>query len=170
MRLVSWNVAGRVRRLDEQAAGGAAEAPGVVALQEVSRTTLPRWRPAIGAVGLAHVCSAADLHPAPVGRRGLAVLLASRWPLAVLPGPEALPWPERANHSHRERSGGVRGAIADLAGAGPGQSAHARRLARAANGDFDRAGRALRRPRHAAARASRRDRVDVRARVAWRAV
>jgi hypothetical protein len=24
------------------------------------------------------------------------VLLASRWPLAVLPGPEALPWPERA--------------------------------------------------------------------------
>ncbi|MFL5853349.1 MAG: hypothetical protein ACJ77G_12835 [Solirubrobacteraceae bacterium] len=47
-------------------------------------------------MGLAHVCAAADLHPAPVGRRGLAVLLASRWPLAVLPGPEALPWPERA--------------------------------------------------------------------------
>src|SRR3954468_9600504 len=96
MRLGSWNVAGRVRRLDEQAAAVAAEAPDVVALQEVSRTTLPRWRPAIGAMGLGHVCAAADLHPAPVGRRGLAVLLASRWPLAVLPGPAALPWPERA--------------------------------------------------------------------------
>ena len=96
MRLVSWNVAGRVRRLDEQAAAIASEAPDLVALQEVSRTTLPRWRAAIGPMGLAHVCAAADLHPAPVRRRGLAVLLASRWPLAVLPGPEALPWPERA--------------------------------------------------------------------------
>jgi len=96
MRLVSWNVAGRVRRLDEQAAVISDETPDLVALQEVSRTTLPRWRAALGAMALAHVCSAADLHPAPVGRRGLAVLLASRWPLAVLPGPEALPWPERA--------------------------------------------------------------------------
>ena len=91
MRLVSWNVAGRVRRLDEQAAAIAGEGPDLVALQEVSRTTLPRWRAAIGAMGLAHVGSAADLHPAPLGRRGLAVLLASRWPLAVLPSPEALP-------------------------------------------------------------------------------
>ncbi|MFL5955877.1 MAG: hypothetical protein ACJ756_00345, partial [Solirubrobacterales bacterium] len=56
----------------------------------------PGWRAALGAMALPHVCSAADLHPAPVGRRGLAVLLASRWPLAVLSGPEALPWPERA--------------------------------------------------------------------------
>jgi len=47
MRLVSWNVAGRVRRLDEQAAAIAGEAPDLVVLQEVSRTTLPRWRAAI---------------------------------------------------------------------------------------------------------------------------
>ena len=47
MRLVSWNVAGRVRRLDQQAAAIADEAPELVALQQVSRTTLPRWRAAI---------------------------------------------------------------------------------------------------------------------------
>src|SRR4051812_39298833 len=96
MRIVSWNVAGRVRRLDEQATAIATEAPHPVGPQGGARTTLPRWREAIAGMGLEHVCAGADLQPKPTGRRGLSVLLAARWPLAVLPGPQALPWPERA--------------------------------------------------------------------------
>ncbi|MFL5850423.1 MAG: hypothetical protein ACJ76R_15950 [Solirubrobacteraceae bacterium] len=38
MRLVSWNVAGRVRRLDEQAAAIAGEAPDLVAHRDGFRT------------------------------------------------------------------------------------------------------------------------------------
>jgi exonuclease III len=94
VRLVSWNVAGRVRRQAEQAEHVASAVPDLVALQEVTTSTLEAWRSALGALGLEHLLAAADLAGFPGDRRGLSVLLASRWPLQALDQP-AVPWPER---------------------------------------------------------------------------
>ena len=95
MRLVTWNVAGRVARQAEQAAAVAAIAPDVVALQEVTVRTLPLWQRDLEAAGLTSVKTALTEGTPPVGgRRLLAVLTAAREPLRQLPAPE-VPWPER---------------------------------------------------------------------------
>ena len=93
MRLVTWNVAGRVGRLPEQAEVVAAVGADVVALQEVTRRTLPGWLAALRAAGYEHCATAVDLAP-PERRRPLGVLTAAREPLEALPQPE-VPWPER---------------------------------------------------------------------------
>jgi exonuclease III len=66
----------------------------VVALQEVTRRTLPRWREALSAAGLRHAISPLDDGPPADGRR-LAVLTASRTPLEPAAPPADAPWPER---------------------------------------------------------------------------
>jgi exonuclease III len=93
MRLVTWNVAGRVTRQPEQADVVAAVAADVVALQEVTKRTAPLWRAALAAAGFAHVATTLDDSPPP-GRRALGVLTASRDPLQRLVAPD-VPWPER---------------------------------------------------------------------------
>ena len=55
MRIVSWNVARLSARLAEQAAALAGRDPDVVALQEITRRTLPLWRAALAALGLTHI-------------------------------------------------------------------------------------------------------------------
>jgi len=96
MRLVTWNVAGRVTRQAEQAKAVAALGADVVALQEVTARTLPLWREALAKAGLSGSESALDgLVPAP-GRRPLGVLTAARGCVERLPAPPGLPWPERA--------------------------------------------------------------------------
>ncbi|HET8949911.1 MAG TPA: endonuclease/exonuclease/phosphatase family protein [Solirubrobacteraceae bacterium] len=94
MRVVTWNVAGRVRRLPEQAEVVAALGADVVALQEVTARTLPLWRDALAAAGLAHIASPLDEPVEAPGRKVLGVLTAAREPLEPLP-PPAVPWPER---------------------------------------------------------------------------
>ena len=94
MRLVSWNVAGRLRRQPDQAAAVLATAPDVVALQEVTVNSLPLWRAALGEAGLIHTVTPLDDGRPPKPRR-LAVLTASREPLGRLEL-DGLPWPERA--------------------------------------------------------------------------
>jgi exodeoxyribonuclease III len=94
MRLVTWNVAGRVTRQPEQAEVLAKVGADVVALQEVTRRTLPLWRAALADAGLSATLTTADA-PKPEGRRALGVLVAARDPLALSPAPAALPWPER---------------------------------------------------------------------------
>ncbi len=95
MRLVTWNVAGRVTRQPEQAAAIAAVAADVVALQEVSARTLPLWRVALEAAGFTAVKTALREGLRPAGRRRLlGALTAAREPLSVLDGPD-VPWPER---------------------------------------------------------------------------
>lgn len=94
MRVVSWNVAGRVRRQAQQAERVAAVAPDLVALQEVTRATLDAWREGLAACGLAHSVAGADLFGFPADRKALSVLLAAREPLALLEQPP-VPWPER---------------------------------------------------------------------------
>jgi exonuclease III len=93
MRLVTWNVAGRVSRQPEQAAAIAAVGADVVALQEVTQRTLPAWVAALAEAGCRHVEDTTALAP-PTRRRPLGVLTASREPLTRLAPPE-VPWPER---------------------------------------------------------------------------
>ena len=98
MRIVSWNVARRSSRLAEQAAALAQREPDVVALQEVTRRTLPLWRAALETIGMTDVCASLDrADPArvPAARRSTGVLLGSRKRLRdalALP----VPWPETA--------------------------------------------------------------------------
>jgi exodeoxyribonuclease III len=94
VRLVTWNVAGRVSRQPEQARAIAAVAADVVALQEVTARTLPFWRAALADAGFSACETSLDIAPAAQGRRRLGVLSAARRPLGRLP-PPAVPWPER---------------------------------------------------------------------------
>jgi exonuclease III len=93
--VLSWNVAGRVRGVPEQARALAQRPADIVALQEVRATALAAWRAELHALGFEHlVATLADLAPRAPERR-LGVLVASREPLAPLPPLGDLPWPER---------------------------------------------------------------------------
>jgi hypothetical protein len=95
LRLVTWNVAGRVTRQPEQAAAIAAVAADVVALQEVTARTLPLWRDALAQAGFVASETALEGAPAVTGRRLLGALTAAREPLTRLALPADVPWPER---------------------------------------------------------------------------
>ena len=81
MRLVTWNVAGRVGRQPEQAEALLGAGADVVALQEVTVRTEPLWRESLAAAGFGFVrdragrAAAAADEAAPRGadRRALAV-------------------------------------------------------------------------------------------------
>ena len=161
MRLVSWNLAGRIRRQPEQAEVVLALEPDVVALQEVTVNSLPLWREALAEAGLTHSVTPLDDARPPKPRR-LAVLTASRTPLERRDlGP--LPWPERAVSVEVEGIEVAERPLADLAVARPREGPHPRgalRLrARATGPDRHR-----RRPQHPAAHARGRDRPDLRPR------
>jgi exonuclease III len=97
MMLVSWNVAGRVKLLRQQAERLLALEADVVCLQEVTRRTLPVWRALFHEAGYAGV-ETGEL-PAFGRPRALAVLSASRAPLhPVLV--DGVPWPERVLAVH----------------------------------------------------------------------
>lgn len=93
MRLLTWNVAGRVRRRPEQVRRVLGLQPDVVALQEVTPTTVRQWSADLARAGF-HVATTAD-RARPEGRRLLGVLIASRAPLRPRPLRD-LAWPERA--------------------------------------------------------------------------
>jgi exonuclease III len=98
MRLLSWNVARRVTRLQEQSAAIADRSVDVLALQEVTKRTLPIWREACVQLGLPHVlASLDDAEPRrePASRRQTGVLIAA--PTAVKVAARlAPPWAETA--------------------------------------------------------------------------
>ncbi|HEX6457478.1 MAG TPA: endonuclease/exonuclease/phosphatase family protein [Thermoleophilaceae bacterium] len=93
IRLITWNVARRSTRLPDQATALAGREPDIVALQEVTRKTLPLWRHAFELIGLAHVRASAVGGEASgdLGGRTL-VMIASR---AVLEDVEPLRVPRR---------------------------------------------------------------------------
>jgi exonuclease III len=94
LRLITWNVAGRVGRQPEQAAAVAGASADIVCLQEVTARTEPLWRESLRAAGFAFAETAvAALPPKPTKRR-LAVLTAARTPLERLRAPD-VPWGER---------------------------------------------------------------------------
>ncbi len=96
--LISWNVAGRVKKLPMQANGLAEHEPHVIALQEVTATTIPLWRSELEAREYQIITSfdLASDRESLVGGRKYCVLTASRWPMEALPPTDFdLPWPER---------------------------------------------------------------------------
>src|SRR3954452_5907774 len=95
VRIVTWNVAGRARLQPQQAALIARCDADIVALQEVTRRTLPLWRAAFAEIGFPACECALDAVGAAPGRRVLGVLIAARAPLRRLPSPPGVPWPER---------------------------------------------------------------------------
>jgi exonuclease III len=90
--LVSWNIAGRKSRLQEQADRVLALEPDLVCLQEVTPVTAPAWAERLADAGLEAVI--APLPRVREGSRPLAVLTAARDPVAVV-SVEDVPWPER---------------------------------------------------------------------------
>jgi endonuclease/exonuclease/phosphatase family metal-dependent hydrolase len=91
--LLSWNVAGRVRSVPEQAAALATRRADVVALQEVRASALAAWTAALAEQGYRHLHHS-PTPAAPAPERRLGVLLAARAPITPMAGPP-LPWPER---------------------------------------------------------------------------
>jgi endonuclease/exonuclease/phosphatase family metal-dependent hydrolase len=103
LRLITWNVARRSSRFVEQATALATREPDLVALQEITRRTLPLWQRAFELMGLPHVRASLTSRPlndarASTGRarRSDGVMVASRASICgegtVLP----VPWPETA--------------------------------------------------------------------------
>jgi exonuclease III len=81
----------------EQANALAGRAPTIVALQEVTRQTLPLWERAFALMGLPHVRSSLAAGYRPVAApRSTGVLIASRGPLGNVEDPLSVPWPEKA--------------------------------------------------------------------------
>src|SRR3954453_14274610 len=103
--VVTWNVAGRVRTVDPQAAALATQPADLIALQEIRLSSLVAWRAALREMGFAHVITSFDAHdmavqPAPDRRLG--VLIAGRAPVSPLPLPADVPWPERVLSARTE--------------------------------------------------------------------
>jgi exonuclease III len=90
--LVSWNVAGRRTRLQEQADRVLELEPDLVCLQELTPVTAEPWLGRLADAGLGGVL--APLPAVREGSRPLAVLTAARDPLEVVPVAD-VPWPER---------------------------------------------------------------------------
>jgi exonuclease III len=93
-QILSWNVAGRVRSVADQAAA-VAQRPDidVVALQEVRASAHAAWSHLLAGAGWRF-----QHYSAPPGdrpERRLGVLIAAREEIEPLPGIDGLPWPER---------------------------------------------------------------------------
>lgn len=93
MVLLSWNVAGRVSRLVEQAELVTSAAADVVCLQELTPKTAPRWRAVLEDAGYA--VAVAELPAVRDSSRPLGVLIASRSPDLEGVAVADVPWPER---------------------------------------------------------------------------
>jgi endonuclease/exonuclease/phosphatase family metal-dependent hydrolase len=107
--LITWNVARRGSRIVEQATVLAGRTPDVVALQEVTRRTVPLWRSAFQVMGLVHVRASldeADPLRAPATRRTTGVMLGSRTPLRDIREAIGVPWPETVLCSAAETNRG----------------------------------------------------------------
>jgi exonuclease III len=92
-RVLTWNVAGRVRTAAAQLALVSDDAADVVCLQEITPTSRDTWVEGLEAAGYQVVVSpyVAD----PQGSRRLTTLIAGRAPVEPAPDVPGLPWPER---------------------------------------------------------------------------
>jgi exonuclease III len=100
MKIISWNVAGRVRKQQLQLDALISREPDVVGLQEVTIKTLPLWMEGFKKEGYANVISSFDLQGAGnnelTGPRRYGILVASRWPLDPVDQRSLkIPWQER---------------------------------------------------------------------------
>ena len=169
VRLITWNVARRVEALAAQAAALGEREPDVIALQEVTARTLPLWEAACATLGLPHV----RLHAArrrPGARAGGAAAdrraargARRRWSRA------GARWTCRGRRARSRRGSRGSRCTPSTSRTPPTARSSRARSRRSARGWRARSGRgrrarALRRPQHAAARASGRHRLVLRAR------
>lgn len=99
VKLLSWNLAGRLRRIPHQIEMLASREPDLVALQEVRWPGLSRLRTLLADRGLIHQADSFEWAPCPTllsGPRRYGLLIASRFPLQPWkPGGFDVPWAER---------------------------------------------------------------------------
>ncbi len=93
LRVLTWNVAGRLSRLDEQADLVLGHRAGVICLQEVIPNARSRWTRRLQDAG--YVVAASAVVPDAARVRRLGVLVAALDSLTALTGPAGVPWPER---------------------------------------------------------------------------
>lgn len=97
MRLISWNVGGRVVKLEEQLKAIQECKPAIVALQEVTERTVGKWHDGLQEIGLSFVI---DNVPNPrrfreyQGRRKYGELVASNLNKLTMLPPFPILWPE----------------------------------------------------------------------------
>jgi hypothetical protein len=60
LKLITWNVAGRVKMLPRQIEYLAAHQPDIVTLQEVTKTTAPLFKGLLPSLGLKHIVCSID--------------------------------------------------------------------------------------------------------------
>lgn len=97
MKLLSWNTARRTRDAARQVDALLARNPDIVALQEVTASTLPILKHGLDAGGIMHIASAVPITRQSNRARATGVLIASRFPMSVVSGGLSLPeWPEKA--------------------------------------------------------------------------
>jgi exonuclease III len=95
MTLVSWNVAGRVHRLDEQHVRIIDLNADVICLQEITLSTLDSWRQRLSDAGWFHTATASTADASGAQRaRPLLTFTAARLPLSTVDIAD-IPWPER---------------------------------------------------------------------------
>jgi len=95
LKLISWNTNRRKRAAVDQAAALLSRRPDVVALQEITRTTIPLLAARLRDGGLEHVAYSFS-GPTGTGPRAFGVLIASRLPLVAELPRLPIPWAEKA--------------------------------------------------------------------------
>jgi exonuclease III len=97
MRLMTWNLAGRKKKLGDQLKALEDVDADVVALQEITETTLPHLKAGLTSAEYNSIISSIELYPDHPfkGPRKYGLLLASKWPLKTKPVKNPIPWPER---------------------------------------------------------------------------
>jgi exodeoxyribonuclease III len=99
MKLVSWNINGRVAKASAQCGALASREPDIVALQEVTTRTCPILRSGLKSHGLPFAVDSFGLAPSTselTGPRRYGLLIASRFPVGAVAGVRfAVPWPKR---------------------------------------------------------------------------
>jgi hypothetical protein len=98
MKLITWNVAGRVKMLPRQIDYLAALQPDIITLQEVTKTPAPVFKGMLPSFGLKHIVCSIDLvkdSSSLKGPRIYGLLIASKWDLSNPKiGGERITWPE----------------------------------------------------------------------------
>jgi exonuclease III len=93
---VCWNVAGRLRKLEDQQDRVVELDTDVICLQEVTFSTIDSWRKRLAGAGWPHVVAAHAVSAGEARRsRPLLTFTAARVPLSIVEIPD-VPWPERA--------------------------------------------------------------------------
>lgn len=99
MKIISWNVANRVRKQQRQMDALLSRKADVISLQEVTSKTLPLWVEGLQKEGYIYTFSSFGLYSGNselVGARRYGILIASRWPLEPVDQYSLkIPWPER---------------------------------------------------------------------------